>query len=52
MKGFEMDIIWLVIAYLAGAASAEGVRRTLRKATGGTFFTKKPPPKPKPSLTA
>ena len=36
-----MDIVLLIVVFLAGAASAEGVRRTFNKATGGVFFGKK-----------
>lgn len=34
------DFFWMLVAYLAGAASAEGVRRTIRKFSGGFFFGK------------
>lgn len=39
-----MDILLLVIVYLAGALSAEGVRRTARKMSGGRFFERKTAP--------
>lgn len=35
------DLRWMIIAYLAGALSAEGVRRTANKLTGGKFFGKR-----------
>lgn len=35
------DLLWLAVAFIAGAASAEGVRRTFNKASGGVFFGKK-----------
>lgn len=48
-----MDIIVIGFAcYIAGALSSEGVRRTARKLSGGTFFAKKPPKKGPPPLTA
>jgi hypothetical protein len=35
------DLGWMIVAFLAGAASAEGVRRTFNKLSGGVFFGKR-----------
>lgn len=37
------ELMMLAIAYVAGALSAEGVRRTANKLSGGRFFGKKKP---------
>jgi hypothetical protein len=35
------DLLWMIVAFIAGAASSEGVRRTANKFSGGVFFGKK-----------
>lgn len=37
------ELIMLGLAFIAGALSSEGVRRTFNKLTGGRFFGKKKP---------